>query len=162
MSEPDGMSEPDEPESGAPISLREVTKETLGTILRLKVAPGQEHFVASNAASIAQAHFHEEAWFRAVYAGEVPVGFVMLEVNESVPEYGVWRFMIGARHQGKGFGRDAMARIVEHVRSLPGAKELLLSHVPGEGSPGQFYVGLGYEYTGEEDHGELIMRLALE
>lgn len=156
------MSEPEEPRRGAPVSLREVTKETLGSVLRLTVAPGQEHFVATNAGSIAQAHFHEEAWFRAIYAAEVPVGFVMLEVHPEVPEYGVWRFMLDGRYQGRGFGRAAMGLVIDHVRTLPGAKELLLSHVPGEGSAGPFYAGLGFEYTGEEDDGELIMRLVLD
>lgn len=155
------MSDADGPRPGAPVSLREVTKETLRAVTPLEVAPEQRRFVASNAISIAQAHFHQEAWFRAIYAGDTPVGFVMLEVRPEVPEYGVWRFMIDARHQGQGFGRAAMQRIVEHVRTLPGARELLLSHVPGDGSPGPFYESLGYEYTGAVSDGELVMRLAL-
>jgi hypothetical protein len=62
------------------IALREITKENLSGILKLKVASYQEKFVASNAVSIAQAHFSPlVAWFRAIYADEVPVGFVMLE-----------------------------------------------------------------------------------
>jgi hypothetical protein len=35
------------------VALREVTRETLGEILKLKVAVGQEQFVANNAVSIA-------------------------------------------------------------------------------------------------------------
>ena len=67
------------------VSLREVTKDTLQSILDLKVSPDQEQFVATNAKSIAQAHFYESAWFRAIYADDVPVGFVMLS---DVPEKG--------------------------------------------------------------------------
>jgi diamine N-acetyltransferase len=62
------------------VTLREITKENLGSILRLKVAPDQEQFVASNAVSLAEAHFEPELpYFRAIYAGDVPVGFLMLE-----------------------------------------------------------------------------------
>ena len=148
--------------SGGDVTLREITRETLGAILKLKVAPSQEGFVASNAVSIAQAHFQPEtAWFRGIYAGDEPVGFVMLDIDTAKPEYGVWRFMIDERQQGKGYGRKALHFVIEHVRTLPGATELLLSVVPGEGSPGPFYQGLGFAFTGEVQHGEHVMRLAL-
>lgn len=143
------------------VELREVTRENLGEVLHLEVDGPQRHLVASNAVSIAQAHFHPEAWFRAVYSCGRPVGFVMLEEWPEKGEYGLWRFMIAAEHQRRGFGRAAMRAVVQHVRTRPGARELLLSHVPGEGSPGPFYEALGFEYTGAEDDGELIMRLRL-
>lgn len=146
----------------AGITLREITRETLGPILRLKVAAGQERFVASNAVSIAQAHFYPEvAWFRGIYAGDEPVGFVMLELHPDKREYGLWRFMIDERYQGRGYGGQAIAQVVEHVRGLPGAKELITSVVPGEGSPGPFYQGLGFEFTGEVHEGEQVLRLVL-
>ena len=148
--------------SGGDVTLQEITRETLGAILKLKVAPSQESFVASNAVSIAQAHFQPEtAWFRGIYAGDEPVGFVMLDIDTTKPEYGVWRFMIDERQQGKGYGRKALHLVIEYVRTLPGATELLLSVVPGEGSPGPFYQGLGFTFTGEVQHGEHVMRLPL-
>jgi diamine N-acetyltransferase len=155
------MSEPGAPARDSEVALREVTRENLGAVLRLEVAESQRGFVANNAVSIAQAHYHENAWFRAIYAGEEPVGFVMLSVEPEKPEYWVWRLMIAAPHQGMGFGRWAMGLVVDHVRTLPGARELLLSHVPGEGHPGPFYESLGFEYTGAEEDGELVMRLPL-
>lgn len=147
---------------GTEVTLREITRETLGPILKLKVAAAQERFVASNAVSIAQAHFHPEvAWFRGIYAADEPVGFVMLELDGVKQEYGLWRFMIDERQQGHGYGSLAIARVIEHVRGLPGAKELITSVVPGEGSPGPFYQRLGFEFTGEINEGEHVLRLAL-
>jgi diamine N-acetyltransferase len=91
------------------IALREITRDTLREILRLKVAPQQEKFVASNAVSIAQAHFHPEtAWFRGIHAGDAAVGLVMLEDDPRAPGYSLWRFMIDAGQQGKGYGRRAL------------------------------------------------------
>lgn len=52
----------------ADVSLREVTAENLAAVLALDAAEGQRAFVASNAKSIAEAHFHPEAWFRTIYA----------------------------------------------------------------------------------------------
>ena len=144
------------------IALREITKHNLSDILKLKVAPEQERFVAPNAVSIAQAYFDREvAWFRAIYADDTPVGFVMLSVEPVVPRYSLWRFMIGAKYQGKGYGKRAVELVIDHVRTLPGAKELLLSYVPGKGNPRAFYQKLGFEETGEMDDDEIVMRLLL-
>ncbi|MCY3736631.1 MAG: GNAT family N-acetyltransferase [Gemmatimonadaceae bacterium] len=143
------------------VSLREVTAETLMSILELRVTREQRRFVASNAVSIAQAHFSPEAWFRAIYAGVTPVGFLMMSVQPEEGEYYLWRFMIDARHQGKGYGRRAIELLIEQVKGQPKAKELTLSHVPGDGSPEGFYRKLGFEHTGEEDGGELVMKLTL-
>lgn len=142
------------------VSLREVTRETLRSVLLLEVAPAQKRFVAPNAFSIAQAHFHPEvAWFRAIYADETPVGFLML--HDEPGKYFLWRFMIDHRHQGEGYGRRALELLIEHVRGRPEASELGTSCVPGDGSPIPFYEKSGFVRTGETDEdGEEILRLA--
>ncbi len=141
------------------VTLREITKENLSDILRLKVAPQQEHFVASNAVSLAQAHFEPETpWFRAIYAGEMPVGFLMLEYDREYETYNLWRFMIDERHQGRGYGRRALALLFAHVKTLPRADAFYTSCAPAEGGPGPFYEKMGFAYTGEEEDGELWMR----
>ncbi len=112
-----------------------MTDDTARAVIRLRVRADQAHFVAPNAYSIAQAYFEPKAWFRAVYADEVPVGFVMLEDDPEKEEYFLWRFMIDAAHQGKGYGAEAIRLLVEHVRTRPGARVLYVSYVPGEGSP---------------------------
>lgn len=145
----------------AAVSLREVTKDTVRTIIRLKVAPEQEHFVASNAVSIAEAHFSDIAWFRAIYAGETPIGFIMLADDPDKSEYFLWRLMIDAPQQGKGYGRRAIAQLIDYVKTRPGATELLVSYVPGEGSPRDFYLKLGFQDTGRVEEGEVILRLPL-
>lgn len=145
------------------VSLREVTRDNLHGVLFLNVRDDQAHFVASNAVSIAQAHFHPDtAWFRAIYADETPVGFAMLEVDREKCHYFLWRFMIGAEFQHLGFGRQAIALLVAHVKTLPNATGLSLSYVPGEGSAGAFYERVGFVATGEQDGGELIMRMEFE
>jgi diamine N-acetyltransferase len=130
------------------ITLREITQENFKDIIALKVTDEQEKFVTSNAVSLAQAHFYPEvAWFRAIYADETPVGFVMLEDDPINASYFLWRFMIDARFQKCGFGQRALELLIEHVKTPPGAKTLLTSCVPGEGSPGIFYEKQGFVYT---------------
>ena len=149
-------------ESNPQISLREITKETLRDITRLKVSPEQERLVATNAESIAEAYFSPDiAWFRAIYADDTPVGFLMLEDNATEGQYYLWRFMIDARYQRRGIGQRALELLFEYVKTRPGASVLYTSCVPGEGSPGPFYERMGFVYTGEEDSGEFVMRREL-
>ena len=143
------------------ITLREISAETVWPIMKLNVAENQKSFVAPNANSIAEAYFSKEAWFRAIYAGEEPVGFVMLYVDEKKPEYFLWRLMIAAEHQGKGYGYQAMEQVITYIRTLPGAVELLTSYEPGEGNPSPFYYKLGFEETGEWEEGEKVLKLKL-
>lgn len=145
------------------VSLREITRDNYETFLKMTVTPEQRQLVAANAVSIADAHFYpQEAWFRGIFAGDTPVGFAMLHDDPAKAEYFLWRFMIDQNHQKKGYGSAALRLIIDHVRTRPNATQLLLSHVAAEGNPGPFYLGLGFEYTGETDpHGELIMRLTL-
>ncbi len=146
----------------ATLSLREVTQETVNSILNLRVTKEQEQFVASNVVSIAEAHFSAEAWFRAIYADETPVGFLMLSDQPDKGEYFLWRFMVDVQHQGKGYGSRALELLIDHVKTQPNAKELFLSHVPGTGSPESFYCKLGFEHTGEQVGEELVMKLTLQ
>ncbi|NJO78756.1 MAG: GNAT family N-acetyltransferase [Cyanobacteria bacterium RM1_2_2] len=144
------------------VTLCEITKENLGSILRLKVTPDQEQFVASNAVSLAEAHFEPELpYFRAIYAGGVPVGFLMLEYNAEEQFYFLWRLMIDERYQKHGYGQQALELLFAHVKTLPNADALYTSCVPAEGGPGPFYEKMGFVYTGEEEDGELYMRREL-
>jgi diamine N-acetyltransferase len=146
----------------AKVSLREITAETVRAICSLEVRQEQRGYVAPNAVSIAQAHFEPRAWFRAVYADETPVGFVMLHDDPDKREYFLWRFMVAAEHQGKGYGRRALDLVVDHVRARPGAGELVSSYVPGDDGPGEFYRRYGFVETGEIEEGEAVIRLGLE
>lgn len=147
---------------GSKVTLREITKETVRQIVKLKVTSEQEQFVATNGMSIAEAHYSPDvAWFRAVYVEDVPAGFVMLSDNPSKQEYYLWRFMIDARFQRQGIGQRALELVMDYVRTRPGGTVLLTSVVPGEGTPGPFYQKMGFIYTGEEDDGELVMRREL-
>jgi len=146
---------------GGRVELREVTGDSVREICALQVAPSQRGFVAPNAVSIAEAMFAPKAWFRAIHADDTPVGFAMLSIDEPDAEYYLWRLMVADGFQGRGYGRAALALLADHVRTLPGATHLLTSWVPGPGGPEPFYLGLGFEPTGEVDEGEVVGRLAL-
>jgi diamine N-acetyltransferase len=144
------------------VSLQEITRDTVREIVRLETTEEQRNFVAPNAVSISQAYFEPKAWFRAIYAGERPVGFVMLLDDPEAPEYYLWRFMIAANEQGKGYGWKALELLVEHVRRRPGATELKTSCVPAtSGGPEPFYLAFGFRPNGVVHEGEIELTLPL-
>lgn len=145
----------------AMVTLRQVRGENLSAVIRLQLGPGQDRFVAPNSVSMAQAAFSRYAWPRAIYADETPVGFVMLYDNPDAPEYFLWRLMVDHRYQRMGFARQAIQQLVDYVCGRPRASELLVSYVPGEGSPLPFYQSLGFVERGDEIEGERVMRLDL-
>ena len=149
------------------VSLREITADTVRLITSLSVGPDQQGFVASNAVSLAQALFSEEAWYRAIYAGESPAGFVMLydeslrAIPPPTPEVVLWRLMIDAKFQGQGIGRLALGNVIDHVRSKGLFSSLVTSYIPGPGCPERFYLRAGFKHTGKVDGGELVLELPL-
>ena len=55
------------------MTLREITRDTVVAVTKLSVGPWQQRDVASNAMSLAEALFSDEALYRAVCADEVHV-----------------------------------------------------------------------------------------
>ena len=93
------------------VTLREITAENDAAVRALAVGPGQELFVDSVEHSLDEAASTPEAnpWYRAIYAGDQPVGFVMLslDIPPGHPEH-PWRyFLCDGRMVPRGGGLPA-------------------------------------------------------
>lgn len=152
---------PNAPTRDSEVTLREISEQTVRAVCAVETHDKQRQFVAPVAFSLAQALFSDRAWFRAVYADETPVGFVMLSDDPDKPEYFLWRFLIGASFQRMGFGRRALAAVTDYVRTRPGATEFLTSVVQADGGPQGFYEAQGFALTGEFEDGEAVLRMVL-
>jgi GNAT superfamily N-acetyltransferase len=151
------------------VTLGEITDGNREAVLALRVSPEQERFVGSVREALEDAAGYPQAkpWYRAVYAGDEPVGFVMVSWNvtpqppEIIGPWFLWKLLIDERHQGRGYGVEVVRQVAELVRA-EGATELLTSYVPEDGGPAGFYERLGFVPTGERDvNGEVIVRLVL-
>lgn len=153
----------------ATVTLREITDENRDAVLALRVNDVQSEYVADVAQSLADAIDYPEAkaWYRAVYADDEPVGFVMISDGITDPDptllgpYYLWRLLVDERHQGRGYGSGAIDRVVEHVRSRPDGSTLLVSCHPGPDTPIPFYESYGFVLTGEVHEGEPVLALDL-
>ena len=155
------------------VELRKITKENVKACIRLEVEEAQQHFVASNTVSLAQAYV-------ALVNGDcVPmpfaihndsdmVGFIMLSYNKEKPpaskgSYYIWRLMIDRHYQKMGYGRQAMARALDLVRTYPlgEAEEVTLSYEPDNHIARKLYASLGFRERDELDEGEQVAYLRL-
>lgn len=152
----------------ATVSLREITSENLFQVIRLSdtLPLNQSRMVATNAVSISEAHYSQYAWYRAIYADEDPVGFVMVyigpdeESKSDQPVYFLWRLMVAAPYQKLGFGRRTLDQVIRMCQDQ-GAREFLTSCGEGDGSPEGFYQRLGFERTGTIAGEEIVMKKVL-
>jgi diamine N-acetyltransferase len=153
----------------SPVTLREVTDENRPAVLAVRVAPSQTRFVGTVADALLTAEEIPEGkpWYRALYAEDEPVGFVMLswDVTPEPPRifgpWFLWKILVDERHQGRGYGREAVRLVADIVRA-EGATELVTSCVPGDDGPEPFYRRLGFVPTGElDENGEVVFALDL-
>ena len=160
------------------VRLEEINGKNVWEVLKLKVSEEQKAFVAPNDISIIEAYIavshHGKAFPFGIYDGEVPVGFCMIGFGtddewEDAPavardSYNLWRLMIDERYQGRGYGKAAMALILDFIRSGPcGPADICwLSYEPENQRAKALYASFGFRETGEFDGDEAIAVLKLQ
>jgi diamine N-acetyltransferase len=151
----------------AVIALRPVDDSNRAALEALRTTSEQERFVSTVADSLLEAAEEPDgraiAW--GVYDDETPVGFVMISDEVGAPGYipqFLWKLLIDARYQRRGYGTATLDQIVAYFRGRPDVSEMRTSAGEGEGSPIPFYERYGFVRTGEvvfDD--EVLLRLDL-
>lgn len=145
------------------VRLAEIDRYNYLSILDLAVSAEQRDFVTSNTYSLAQAYAQPECVPLALYVENRPVGFTMYCLDRDDHEYWIYRLMIDQRHQGRGYGREAMLLLIDHIRSI--AEEdnryLFISFEPKNKIARQLYESLGFVPDGRVTYGEVVYRLEL-
>ena len=149
------------------VSLQPIDDSNRGVVEALSVSSIQQQFVAGVADSLVEAVEDPggRAIYWAIYAVDVPVGFVMISDEVDVPGYiaqYLWRLVIDQRYQGRGYGAAALDLIVEYFRGRPGVEVMWTSCGEGDGSPLGFYERYGFEQTGDRVFdNEILLRLKI-
>jgi len=138
--------------------------------LALEIAPEQKGLCASNAESLAEAYNNAQQGYidvpYAIYASDVMVGFIMYGyVKEEDDIYGedcynLWRVMIDKNHQGKGYGNQAVAKVLDEIKTKPygEASHVYTSYKPTNIASKSLFESYGFVETGQLDGDELIAR----
>lgn len=146
-------------------ALRDVTKANWQACVRLHLAPEQEHFIASNAYSLAESKFMPTFVPQAIYAldpadaSEVLVGFVMYGYYpDGEPplgqRYWIFRLMIDREHQGRGYGTAALREVLRRLEADPDCADVLIGYEPDNMVARTLYARLGFVELGTTPWGE--------
>ena len=161
------------------IKLVTVTTGNYDALIDLEVNEPQKEFVASNIYSLAEAYANNaEGRFAqpfGIYAGDVPVGFLMIgydfrEWDDEIPYFSkdgylIWRLMIDKAYQGKGYGREAIRLALDYIRTFPAGKAeyCWLSYEPENEVAKQLYGSFGFveapEFYKEGDEMPAVLKL---
>jgi diamine N-acetyltransferase len=156
------------------IELREITEDNFSECIKLEVHEEQKKFVASNVGSLAEAYLALRDGGTpmpyAIYNNDKMVGFVMFiygakdeDDKDDEDAYYIWRFMIDKRYQGKGYGKAAMVKVLDLIKTFPHGKANLisLSYEPENTAAKALYGSLGFKETGEKNDDELVSELII-
>lgn len=145
------------------ISFRKITEENFGAIIHMKRREG-EHFAASNAESLAQAWLYREAgdvFPFAIYWETSVVGFMLLEEDMDEKKLMLWRIVIDAGQEGKGYATAAIRLLIELAKESGRYEGLYLDCAEENHAAKHIYEKLGFVPTGDRNYGDIEMRLAL-
>ena len=145
------------------INFRAITEDNFDAIIRMK-RPDDEHFVASNAYSLAQAWLYRDAgdvYPFAIYDDDQPVGFMMLDEDADERCLIIWRIMFPGENQNKGYGTAAIREIIRLAKDSGKYDFLLIDYAPDNKIAEHVYTKLGFRPTGVFEHGEYELRLDL-
>lgn len=143
--------------------VRAVEHADRSAIAALSIRQDQAGFVAPNEVSLADADKETGAYRFCIFTEGRIVGFLLaVDIAELDPPstlFGpddayLWRFMIAADWQGRGYGRQAMAWFHEWAKRR--GKTRLVLTVREDNSAGRaFYASVGYRPTGQVRNGEV-------
>jgi len=159
------------------IHFEEITNKNIWKIALLEPREEQKDFVADNLQSLAEAYATRNEGNNAlplgVYDGDTPVGFVMIgndtvgnpdESDTIKDNYVLWRLMIGAQYQGRGYGRQTIEKTLELIKTYPfgKAERVWLSYEPENTRAKKLYESFGFVENGEMCGNEVMAIRSIE
>lgn len=143
------------------IHFKAITEDNFSAVIQMK-RPADEHFVASNAYSLAQAWLYRDAgdvYPFAVYNDGMPVGFMMLDEDVEERCLIIWRIMFPVEHQNRGYGTQAVKEIIRMAKESGKYDFLLLDCAPDNPIARHVYEKLGFQPTGILHNEEIEFKL---
>ncbi len=130
--------------------------------LKLEVAENQKNYVANTAVMLARAYAYRNSRSRAfvICDDETPVGMAMYYDCEDLSAYDLSQLFIDKRYQGRGFGREATRKILEHMKHDGKYEKAVLCYIEGNEAAKHLYESFGFREI-DRDEDEIIMEMML-
>jgi diamine N-acetyltransferase len=135
------------------IRLVAITKHNWKECVALSVAEHQADFVPTNLYSIAETQFYPDACPLAIYnQSHQMVGFVLYGRDDDSGKWKIFRLMIDAAHQRKGYAATAMKQIIALLAQKPDGHEILIRYHIKNHAARHLYERLGFVEVAIEDN----------
>ncbi|QST00027.1 GNAT family N-acetyltransferase [Pontibacillus sp. ALD_SL1] len=141
------------------IQFKYIDRHNFFEVIHLQVTDEQKSFVASNVFSLAQAKAFPECVCLGIYFENLLVGFTMYCLDVDDKEYWIYRLMIDARYQSKGYGRAAMEKLIDRIKQDQNHEVIYLSFEPDNRQAMKLYEKLGFSPDGRVIDGEVVYKL---
>jgi len=141
------------------ISFVDITPLNRQKCAELSVWPEQASFVASNAESLAEAEAGEGMTPVGISADGCLVGFAMYGNDPDKGKAWIIRFMIDKARQRRGYGAQALDKLIKLLREKYGNIDIRLCVEPENEVARGLYGKFGFAPTGEVWDNELIFEL---
>ncbi len=145
--------------------LRAITEENFIDAFDLHLAPGQERLVSHPIRSLAQAYvYREQCQPFGIFAEGRMVGYVMVIYDYDIPEYDIWHMMIDQSMQGRGYGGEALDRVLAYIRTKPfgNSSRVALTCHKDNAAARKLYESRGFAATGAEFGDEVELAMTVE
>lgn len=146
------------------VELKEITEENFIDAFNLKLALGQEEFVSHPIRSLAQAYvYRNQCRPFGIYAEGKMVGYVMVIYDYDIPEYDIWHMIIDKDCQGHGYGKEALDRVLEFIKTKPfgDSERVVLTCNKNNPVARKMYEDKGFVATGNEDEDEIELAMSV-
>jgi diamine N-acetyltransferase len=153
---------------------RPVLRAHVLPLIGLNVRPDQQDLVSSNAKTLAQAAYEPGSYVWGLWDADTPVGLMAMihpgeypwvdgTMNEPADDRTaayLWRLMIGADFQGRGYGAAALQGAFTQTRDWGYSR--LTAHVSSAAHSNlSFYERFGFRNTGGVEDGEIVITVDL-
>ena len=133
------------------VELAPITADNWKACINLELSEAQCGLLPDNLYSIAEAQFYPRSRSRAIlHQGEV-VGYALFGIDVATGLWKVFRLMIDARFQGKGFGHAAMRMILDEIALEPDSTDVLIAYREDNRIAAYLYKKLGFVVTEQRD-----------
>lgn len=150
------------------MEFRKITFDNYDECRKLYAGKKNENNVAPNTNSLAIAYVAQDnnvckPMPFAIYVDDVMVGFIMMSYIIKKGVYDIWRFMIDEKYQNRGYGKRALNKAIEFLKTKPKgpADTCVLSYAKDNEAAKRVYDSAGFIATGNIDDDCIEMELKI-
>ena len=141
------------------ITLESIDARNWEECIKLEVSEEQRPFIPSNLHSVAESKFQIGMEILGVYLDDVMIGFASYILDEQ-GDMNLYKLMIDKHYQGKGYGKTALIKLMDIIRTQTTNKEVWLSLHPNNAIAIKLYCDYGFkqEIVGLEAEDEIFFK----